>query len=94
MQNIPGLDALRLGLEGSGWENILPSVEVSFLSVIQVVVIVLSGLLAAVTLWRIRANMMKPDLLLVGRRWALLVAFCAVYLGVAVGLILTGPNVS
>lgn len=94
MQNIPGIDALRLGLEGSGWENILPFVEVSFLSVIQVIVILLSGLLAAVTLWRIWASMMKEDINPVSWRWTFLVAFCALYLGVAVGLILTGPNVS
>jgi hypothetical protein len=90
LKNIPGLATLQLGLGESGWVRFLHLEEISFLPVVQIIIIVFSGLLSAFTLWRIRVHLVKQGSRPLRWGWIMIFALCVVYSLVAFVLIFSG----
>lgn len=95
LENIPGLDSLRLGSTwvppaGSFWAGRVPALEVSLLTVFQFAAVFFAALLAAITLWRIRVHAAKQGTEIVPWGWRIILVTCAAYLVAAVFLVSLG----
>lgn len=95
LENIPGLDTFRVSLaEGSLWARYIPAGHIDLRIVLQLMAILFGALLAAFTLWRIRAHAPKEGSEPVSLGWKTLAAFCALYFAAAVILVIMGVPVS
>jgi hypothetical protein len=87
LSNIPALVSLRLTAEAGSWTaKLFPGGEVSLLVVFQLVVILFSLVLAAVTFWRTRVYAEKEDISFSRAGWNVLLACCVLYVVLSVAV--------
>lgn len=95
LYDIPQLDTILIrAAEGSFWSSILNAAPISLLFIVQFSVIMFAALCTAVCLWRIRVRQVKYGAKTGFWCWIFITAICAVYLLLAVALILPGGVLS
>lgn len=91
LENMPILADIRMRAPaGTFAADRLGVTNVSLLMVLQLGAIALSGLLAAITLWRIHVHLARDSITLSPWRWRIILSLCVVYLVAALGLTLLG----
>ncbi|NIS71983.1 MAG: hypothetical protein GTO12_24565, partial [Proteobacteria bacterium] len=75
---------------GSFWEHFFPQAQIQFVLLPQLGVVVVSGGFAGISLWGIQSRFVREGVPLSHRGWRILLSFCAVYLAVAVALVMNG----
>jgi DNA-binding NtrC family response regulator len=87
----PVLTSLSISLvTESFWEGLFPRGKIPLLLLIQLGVVVLSGVLTAITLWGIRARFVSEQVPLSPWGWRILQSLCTLYLVGTLALILDG----
>lgn len=88
VEHIPGIETLYVSVMPLTTQvQAATPLDVSLLIVLQVGIIALAAVFAALSLWRIWAHSVSRGVPLVPWRWGLLSAMCAVYLAVAAALV-------
>ena len=89
LANIPGLAMVQIhAAAGSVDLGRSPIGQLSLLTILQVVAVLISAILGAIVFWRIRVRFSGLHAGLARWRWRLLIGLCDVYLLAALGLIL------
>jgi polyferredoxin len=88
--NISALSAFHLGSDPpSLLAQFVGAGNITLLPIAQLFILALAATLAAITLWRIRVRAHRDGIAIAWGGWFLLLAGCAVYLGISIALVLS-----
>jgi polyferredoxin len=89
--NIPGLETLRIhATPDSFWTRLVPSLDLSLVTVLQFGAVLFAAVVGGITLWRIRVHMTRQDAEIVPWGWNAFLAAATVYLTVSICLVILG----
>jgi hypothetical protein len=90
LQNIPFLETVRISMPGEVFSVASGAVQIGLLEVLQFLAIMISAVLAAVAMWRIRVRILDRGVAPWG--WRIVDALAAVYLVGALALLFIGDS--